>query len=152
MTTDLAVQNASNAGGVPGLDDFRAWVVAALDGKGGVSLVIRVVDEDEMRTLNSRYRGHDRPTNVLSFPAHLPASVRAQLATDPLGDIVMCAPLVSSEAQTQGKPLAAHWAHLTVHGVLHLLGYDHQDDDEAAAMEALEIQCLGKLGISNPYE
>jgi probable rRNA maturation factor len=152
MTIELEVQNATRAAGVPGLDEFRTWVTVALDGRDGVSLVLRVVDEGEMRTLNARYRGHDRPTNVLSFPAELPASVTTRLDTEPIGDIVMCAPLVSSEAQAQEKPLAAHWAHLTVHGVLHLLGLDHQSEQEAQQMEAREIDCLANLGFPNPYE
>lgn len=151
MTIDLEVQNASSAAGIPGRDDFRMWVAAALDDRGEVGLVIRVVDEDEMRRLNAHYRGHDRPTNVLSFPAHLPESVKAHLETEQLGDIAICAPLVMSEAQAQGKAPAAHWAHLTVHGVLHLLGHDHEDESDADAMEALEIERLGRLGIPNPY-
>ena len=110
-------------------------------------LLIRLVGYEESRSLNSRYRNIDKATNVLSFSADLPAEVELCL----LGDIVICAPLVASEAADQGKPLKSHWAHLTIHGVLHLLGYDHLGDEEATQMEALEIGILGALGFLNPY-
>ena len=110
-------------------------------------LSLRIVDCDEMRDLNRRYRGKDRPTNVLSFPADLPDVVNLPL----LGDIAICAPVVRREALEQGKPLAAHWDHMLIHGVLHLLGFDHESDAEAAVMEALETQALQQLGWPCPY-
>lgn len=108
---------------------------------------LRIVDVSEMRQLNSQYRDKDRPTNVLSFPAELPADVTLDL----LGDIVICAPVVQEEALAQGKALAAHWDHMLIHGVLHLLGFDHESDAEATQMELLETQALATLGWPCPY-
>ncbi len=121
---------------------FLGWVEAAA-GDLPVSVAIRVVDEAESRRLNAAYREKDRPTNVLSFPAELPEEVLAALPSRPLGDLVICAPLVAAEAREQGKPVLDHWAHLTVHGVLHLRGYDHESDADAAVMEALAVSLLG---------
>lgn len=136
--------------GLPSPASFRAWVVAALTGAGrraAAELSIRLVDAEEGRTLNRDYRGRDYATNVLSFPVELPPGVRSPL----IGDIVLCAPVVAREAAGQGKPLRHHYAHLTVHGVLHLLGHDHQDEAQAACMEALEVRVLARLGIPDPY-
>ncbi|WOJ98107.1 rRNA maturation RNase YbeY [Congregibacter brevis] len=108
---------------------------------------LRIVDIAEMRQLNSQYRGKDKPTNVLSFPADLPPDVTVDL----LGDIVICAPVVEEEAATQEKPLAAHWDHMLIHGVLHLLGFDHESDAEATHMESLETRALATLGWPCPY-
>lgn len=149
MTLDLAVQQAC-ATPVPGEDGFRRWVAAALAGAGRAAdaeLALRLVGRDEMAALNARYRGRAGPTNVLSFPAALPAALALPL----LGDIVICAPLVRTEAAQLGKGVTAHWAHLTVHGTLHLLGFDHQADAEARAMEALERRVLSGLGLPCPY-
>jgi len=108
---------------------------------------LRLVGEDEMRDLNSRFRGRACPTNVLSFPAGLPADLGLPL----LGDIAICGPVVRREATDQGKPVEAHWEHMIVHGTLHLLGYDHEDPVEADAMEALERRVLADLGRPDPY-
>jgi probable rRNA maturation factor len=148
MTTDLDVQRVTEFGPLPADREFRLWVGVALREREAAVLTIRLVDREESRALNSRYRGKDEPTNVLSFPADLPDEISLPL----LGDIVMCAPLVAEQAAAQGKAVDAHWAHLTIHGVLHLLGFDHQLQEQAEAMEALEIGLLESLGISNPYE
>ncbi len=145
----------TSMGAQPANDDFVRWATAALNVAGvhyACDIGVRIVDADESRILNRDYRGKDKPTNILSFPSDLPEFVRTKLETALLGDLVICAPVVETEAQEQGKPEAAHWAHLTVHGVLHLLGYDHIEDEEAAVMEPLEIKALAGLGIANPYE
>ncbi|HEX7046437.1 MAG TPA: rRNA maturation RNase YbeY [Gammaproteobacteria bacterium] len=151
MTLQLDLQVASEADGVPDSTDFSRWAAAALEGRGpsrGAELAIRVVDEAEGRTLNRDYRDRDYATNVLSFRAELPEDLGLQL----LGDLVICAPVVAREAAEQGKPELAHWAHLTVHGCLHLLGFDHEADAEAEIMEALETQIMGRLGYPDPYQ
>lgn len=112
-----------------------------------LELSLRIVDGPEIRALNKRYRGRDAATNVLSFPAELPPG----LPFRHLGDVIVCAAIVQNEAQTQNKTLAAHWAHMLIHGTLHLLGYDHEDDEEAEIMEALEAQALARLGWPCPY-
>jgi len=154
---DLVVQRAFPSADTPADDCFARWATAALEGgPGRRGLLVRLVGEEESRELNFRYRRKDRPTNVLSFPAELPEQVRARVAesagSDPLGDLVICAPVVEREARDQGKPPDDHWAHLVVHGVLHLLGYDHERRDEAADMERLEKRILAGLGIPDPYE
>ena len=137
----LTVQYAVDATGLPTRAQFRKWVRAALSTDCTVTL--RLVDEEEGRALNATYRGKDYATNVLTFPYE---------AGPPLeGDIALCAPVVAAEARVQGKPDDAHWAHLVVHGVLHLQGHDHEDDAEARRMEALETQILGDLGYPDPY-
>ena len=136
--------------GVPSAASFRQWVNAALAGakrRKRAELSIRIVDANEGREFNRDYRGKDYATNVLSFPTELPPGVSLPL----IGDLAICAPVVAREAAEQGKPPRHHWAHMTVHGVLHLLGYDHIVDAEAEAMEALETRILAKLGIANPY-
>lgn len=133
----------------PSDDDFRRWAAAALAGRGvDVELTIRVVEPAESRALNRDYRDRDQPTNVLSFPFEAPPRVDVD---DLLGDLVICADVIEREAAEQGKLVSDHWAHMVVHGVLHLLGYDHQEADEAAVMEALEVKVLGGLGVSDPY-
>ncbi len=150
---DLDVQYALEPR--PGLPDearFQRWVLAALDGAGHpgeAALALRVVAEDEGRELNHAWRGKDYPTNVLSFPFEQPPGLDAPLPE--LGDLVLCAPVVVREAREQGKAEADHWAHLVVHGVLHLLGHDHQNDAEADVMEDLERRVLADLGIADPY-
>jgi len=151
---DVAVGYALPRTGIPSAASFRKWVAAALDGRiREADLAIRIVDAKEGRALNRHYRGKDYATNVLSFPAEmaegvkLPKGVRMPL----LGDLVVCAPVVAREAKEQGKPLNAHYAHLTVHGVLHLLGWNHEDPQEADCMEKLEREILAGLGIDDPY-
>jgi probable rRNA maturation factor len=148
MAIEVDVQQATDFRPLPGHRDFKLWVTAALQEIGDAELTLRLVDEAESRELNSRYCGKDTPTNVLSFPAGLPPGMDVPL----LGDIVICAPLVHSEAMAQNKPVQAHWAHLVIHGVLHLLGHDHQDEQEAGVMEALEVDLLFSLGYENPYD
>ncbi len=145
------VQRASRAAHVPTDAQFRRWVNAALADRtnSACELTLRVVGPAEMQTLNREYRGKDYATNVLSFPFETPAGV--ELPVHVLGDIVLCANTVQREAKEQGKPVAAHWAHLTVHGVLHLLGMDHQHDRDAQKMESAEISVLSMLKIANPY-
>ena len=147
MAIELDLQVAASTDGLPSGDSFEQWVRTALDGREDAELTIRVVDREESRILNQTYRGKDSDTNVLSFPAELPEGIDIPL----LGDIVICAPRVEEEARAQEKQLQAHWAHLTVHGVLHLLGYDHLEDEEAEKMEALETSILASLGFPDPY-
>jgi probable rRNA maturation factor len=147
MTIEVDVQNATAFEPLPDDAQFRLWVETALRGKSEAELTLRLVDRDESRKLNSRYRGQDQPTNVLSFPAELPPGIDIPL----LGDIVICAPLVGEESEAQDKSLPAHWAHLVIHGVLHLLGHDHQIEQEAVEMEAMEVELLASLGFGNPY-
>lgn len=144
----LEVQRASNETPLPEEVDFERWIQAALkNSEKPVGLVIRVVDEAEGRELNHRYRGKDKPTNVLSFAFEAPP----ESGSDHLGDLVICAPVVVREAREQGKALNDHWAHLVIHGVLHLCGYDHQTEDEAQLMESCEKSILHELGIKDPY-
>ncbi len=151
---DVAVGYATARAGVPAAASFRRWVAAAAAGRiREADIAIRVVGEDEGRSLNRHYRGKDYATNVLSFPGELPEGVKLPKGvTLPLmGDIVLCAPVVAREAAEQAKPALHHYAHLTVHGVLHLLGMDHQDEREAECMERLEREILAVLGIDDPY-
>ena len=149
---DVAVGYALPRAGLPASVSFRKWVAAALAGRiREADLAIRLVDAKEGRALNRHYRGKDYATNVLSFPADLPEGLPEGVRLPLLGDLVLCAPVVAREAREQGKPLTAHYAHLTVHGTLHLLGWDHGDDVEAEAMEQLEREILAGLGIDDPY-
>ncbi len=149
---DIAVGYAVPRKGVPAAASFRRWAQAALDGRiRQADLAIRVVDTAEGQALNRHYRGKDYATNVLSFPADLPEGLPPGVRLPLLGDLVICAPVVEREAREQGKPLNAHYAHLTVHGVLHLLGWDHDNDVEAEAMEQLEREILAGLGVDDPY-
>ncbi|MBK8958142.1 MAG: rRNA maturation RNase YbeY [Proteobacteria bacterium] len=145
---DLALQVESVAAGVPDQAFFAECVArAAAAFRARVEVTLRVVDEDEGRALNRQWRERDYATNVLSFAAE----GLADIAPDLLGDIVLCAPVVSAEARAQGKQASHHWAHLTVHGVLHLLGFDHQDDEGATLMEQHERAILAAMGIADPY-
>jgi len=143
------IQYAAGRGAdVPAAKSIIRWAKAALADRGaGAQLVVRIVDESEGRDLNRRYRGGSGATNVLSFPYDGPQVLRPAL----LGDVVICRPVVEREADAQGKLRAAHWAHLVVHGVLHLRGYDHERARDAEIMEALETQILATLGLPDPY-
>jgi probable rRNA maturation factor len=151
----VEVQIACDDPGIPEQDDIRTWVRLAVSGSRRVAnrdaeLAVRVVESEEIRALNHLYRHQDKATNVLSFPA---GDVDGLPADEPLmlGDVVVCASIVSAEAAAQGKILADHWAHMLVHGTLHLLGFDHETDAEAAEMEAMEITLLAVKGITDPY-
>ncbi|MHB8811956.1 MAG: rRNA maturation RNase YbeY [Steroidobacteraceae bacterium] len=145
----------------PRARDIATWAGTAIGRRAaGGELGVRVVGSAESRRLNARYRGKDKPTNVLSFPpTPLPARGAGAAAAGrpqdrdsrPVGDLVICAQIVRSEARAQGKPLEAHWAHLVVHGALHLIGYDHEREAEARRMERREIAVLRRLGFANPY-
>ncbi|MBW3549463.1 MAG: rRNA maturation RNase YbeY [Proteobacteria bacterium] len=138
--------------GIPAAASFRKWVEAALEGRiREADLAIRIVGDKEGQALNRHYRGKDYATNVLSFPADLPEGLPEGIRLPLLGDLVICAPVVAREAQEQDKPLGAHYAHLTVHGALHLLGWNHEDDTEAECMEKLEREILAGMGIADPY-
>ena len=143
------IQTASSEP-LPAEEDIRKWIGAALTGRTTLEQVevsVRLVDQNEMAQLNETYRGKKGTTNVLSFPANLPTELDIPL----LGDIVICAPVVGVEAAQQGKSQSAHWAHMTVHGTLHLLGYDHIEEEDAKIMEALESTILEDLNYPCPY-
>jgi probable rRNA maturation factor len=160
---ELDVSYASRSPWVPGSRLLAKWAAAALPpaprtrpsrtrprgtrSPGSVVLSVRIVGKARSRSLNSHYRHKDRPTNVLSFAG----AGSAPDGREYLGELVICAPVVAMEARAQGKSLQAHWAHLTIHGVLHLLGFDHEHEREAAKMASREIQILDRLGISDPY-
>lgn len=146
---ELDLQIASTASQLPSHGDFLLWCSLALRQRQHASeLTIRLVDTEEGLQLNSTWRGKDYPTNVLSFPADIPDGL---LDIPLLGDLVICVPVVEAEAAQQNKTLNAHWAHLVIHGCLHLLGYDHIDDSDADEMENLERQLLAEIGYSDPY-
>jgi len=148
MTLRIDVQVGGTRTGLPAVAKLRHWARSALAGRRrDAELSIRIVDAAESQALNRRYRGKDRPTNVLAFPAELPPELELPL----LGDLVICREVVEAEAAAQRKPLDAHWAHMVVHGTLHLVGYDHESDDEAATMEAAEAEVLAELGWPDPY-
>ena len=149
---DVSVSYATARKGVPSSASFRRWVTAVLvDRDAPASVAIRIVGPDEGRELNRTYRGKDYATNVLSFPAERPEGLPEDVELPDLGDLVICADVVAREAAEQGKAPVDHYAHLTVHGVLHLLGWDHLEDAEAEAMEARERQILATLGVADPY-
>lgn len=174
MELTLDIQLATAADGVPAHQQLRAWVASAVahgspEPRTTTELTIRIVGDSEGAALNQRFRGRAGATNVLSFPFEAPELPAPDPAPDAeavfddydelalqfeamIGDLVICAPVVQREALEQGKPLEAHWAHMVVHGVLHLLGHDHLEPGEAECMEALETRILGKLGFPPPYE
>ena len=147
MIIDLQIACEQETG-LPTAEQIDQWATAAVQPQSDeVEMTVRIVDEAESHELNLNYRGKDRPTNVLSFPFECPDEVELPL----LGDLVICRQVVEREAQEQEKPLMAHWAHMVVHGSLHLLGYDHIEDDEAEEMESLEAQIMTELGFADPY-
>ncbi len=145
----LEIQRAVHEQGeLPGDEAFRHWAETVLaQHPAPIELVIRLVDEAESQRLNLSYRGKESPTNVLSFPFEAPPEVPSRL----LGDLVICAPVVAREARQQGKSAQAHWAHMVIHGLLHLLGYDHQQDAQAQQMESRERELLRQLHFPDPY-
>ncbi len=149
LKLELDLQIATDNNRLPTQDNFELWVRTALGNTmTEAELTIRIVDDVESQNLNSTYRGKDKPTNVLSFPFEAPPEIEIPL----LGDLIICASVVEQEAIQQNKPSQAHWAHMVVHGCLHLLGYDHINDAEAEEMESLETQLIEKLGFNNPYK
>ena len=157
---DVELQNPYDFDTTPNKNDLQAWSNATLqeiDANNSVSLVVRVVNEEEGLELNQTYRGKNSATNVLSFPYEVPKyavdipELQNEYSQQYLGDLVLCEKVVINEAKAQNKTLEQHWAHLIIHGVLHLQGYDHIDDDDAAIMESLEIEIMERLGFENPY-
>ena len=147
MLIDLQIAS-ENIDDLPTLEQIEQWATAAVQPESDdVEMTVRIVDEAESQALNRTYRAKDRPTNVLSFPFECPTEVSLPL----LGDLVICRQVVEYEAAEQEKPLMAHWAHMVVHGSLHLLGYDHIDDTEAEEMESLETKIMQGLGFVDPY-
>ena len=162
MNLAITVQYSGSRRGVPHTRSFTQWARAAFTVAKAprtkraptASLTIRVVGAAESRVLNRTWRGKDKPTNVLSFPSgdFVANRLDAAASAEPsLGDLAICAPVVAREAREQGKQVKAHWAHMVVHGVLHLLGHDHENDREAEVMEAREVAILGTFGYANPY-
>ena len=164
MAVHLEIQRSIAGGNVPRDERFQAWVEAALAGRAGdFNLAIRIVGEDEALRYNLGYRGKDYATNVLSFPMELPEGLPGELSEELLhemfeqddvsllGDIALCAPVIKQEAMQQSKTEEEHWAHMVVHGMLHLQGFDHLDAEQTREMERLEIKILGTLGYTNPY-
>lgn len=152
MSIEIEVQFAQADDSLPPASAFRIWAQAALvDHEGDAALAVRVTDEAESQELNKTYRGKDQPTNVLSFPFEAPEGLPAEAYEHQLGDLIICAPVVEREAREQKKTPAAHWAHMVVHGVLHLRGFDHENDADAQLMEDKEREVLDGLGFSDPY-
>ena len=152
MAHVIDLQIACTPTELPTTEQFQLWVDTALaevssKPDSDFELTIRLVNSEESQQLNNQYRGKDKPTNVLSFPFEVPDGIELNL----LGDLIICIEVMKQEAQQQNKALFEHWAHLVIHGCLHLVGFDHINDDEAQEMESIEISILEKLGINNPY-
>ena len=150
MNNNIDLQIACQSDALPTLEDFQLWVDLVLTHQelSDQEMTIRIVENEESQTLNATYRGKDKPTNVLSFPFEAPPGVPIPL----LGDLVVCHTVVAAEAKEQQKPLLHHWAHMIIHGTLHLLGFDHMEEHEALKMESLEIHLLSQLSIDDPYQ
>ncbi|MCL6270457.1 rRNA maturation RNase YbeY [Sansalvadorimonas sp. 2012CJ34-2] len=148
MTVHIDLQVASESSGLPSEEQLAQWAKAAIrDLRDESEISIRIVDAEEGQSLNNQWRGKDYATNVLSFPSDLPPELNIPL----LGDLVICAPVVEREAKEQHKTSSSHWAHMVIHGTLHLLGYDHIEDAEAQEMEGLETDIMQSLGYNDPY-
>ena len=148
MSNHISIQNQSMHSFIPSDDQLKIWADKTMKERvQNAMLCLCIVDKDEITELNLRYRGKDGTTNILSFPFECPEHVKS----DMIGDIVICAPVLATEAKAQSKTLLDHWAHMVVHGTLHLLGFTHDDDDNAQRMEATEIKILETFGIANPY-
>jgi probable rRNA maturation factor len=151
MPHHIDLQVACTADELPSQSQLQLWVETALSTASQATqtfeLTIRLVEPEESQQLNSQFRGQDKPTNVLSFPFEVPEGLTLNL----LGDLVICVDIMKNEAKSQNKKLFDHWAHLVIHGCLHLLGFDHISDAEAEEMEAIEVAALAKLNINNPY-
>ena len=148
MSIDLDIQHACAAENLPSTAELQCWVDTALGHyQKDFELTIRIVEISESQALNHQYREKNKPTNVLSFPFEVPDGIELNI----LGDLIICIEVMKQEAQQQNKALFEHWAHLVIHGCLHLVGFDHINDDEAQEMESIEISILEKLGINNPY-
>jgi len=154
VDVQIAVDAAAKQG-VPDIEQIHTWANAALQHANGnlaaTQMTVRIVELNEITQLNEQYRQKTGSTNVLSFPFEWPPGMPAAAGESSLGDVVVCAAVVKREAVGQSKALVAHWAHMIVHGTLHLLGYDHLQDDEAQQMERLEVAVLAELGYANPY-
>ncbi|WP_199609344.1 rRNA maturation RNase YbeY [Flocculibacter collagenilyticus] len=159
MSAIVDLQVACDNTNLPHQTDITKWLNVAINAVHQLSeaasnppssyeVTVRIATPEESQQLNSEYRGKDKPTNVLSFPFQAPPGIQINL----LGDLIVCADVVEHEAKQQNKPLNAHWAHMIIHGCLHLQGYDHINDEDAEEMEALEVKILADLGIDNPYQ
>lgn len=149
---NLEYQIVTESSYIPSQQEMEQWLVQFVpEHTDATDIAIRVVDEKESQSLNSEYRGKDKPTNVLSFPFEKPEFLPADVEFSEMGDLIICAQIVEQEAAEQNKSLKAHWCHMIVHGTLHLLGYDHIKDADAEQMESLEIKILQKMGFPNPY-
>lgn len=145
---NIILQKIIKTNSTPTKKQFAAWIDPALPvNKKNHEIVIRIVDTKEITQINKKYRSKNQPTNIISFPFEQHQGIKTNI----LGDLIICAPLVKQEAKLQHKTIKDHWAHLVIHGTLHLLGYDHIKDGEAEKMERLEIKLLKKIGIANPY-
>ncbi|WP_416886441.1 rRNA maturation RNase YbeY [Marinospirillum sp.] len=150
---DLQIATQAPVETLPCEADFQRWLdLAYAADQPATEVTLRLVDHEESQALNAAYRGKDAPTNVLSFPFEAPIDLPPEAELSLLGDLIICVPKVLEEAQQQGKPVLHHWAHLVIHGLLHLQGFDHETEDEAEVMEHLEVQLLAQLGIADPYQ
>ena len=148
VSIELTISDDVNKEKLPSAENLQHWAQNCYSGDNEVVVSLQVVGSDEMQILNKDYRGKDKPTNVLSFPMELPEEVGINI----LGDLALCDEVIESEAKQQAKSAEAHWAHMIVHGMLHLQGYDHIEDNEAETMEKKEIEIMEKLGFVNPYQ
>lgn len=149
----ITIQNTVAKALTPPNTLLKSWAKKTLENfDAATDITIRIVDTEEMTLLNQTYRNKSGPTNVLSFPLSFPEEIEANMELPIRGDIALCAEVINQQAKEQHKPTVAHWAHLVVHGVLHLLGYDHETPDEAQEMETSEIEILNLLGFANPYD